>query len=89
MDKSAVSSVTHRTRKWETIDKNLSVVLPYFYDLVFPRLICAKCHGCCLYYSQLHSSDAESLKNFKTIIASKSFLVTWYNARKIDDMNVS
>ena len=82
--------MTHRTQEWENIDNTLAVVLPYFYDLVFPPSICETCHGCSMYYRQLHSIDAEFLKNFKTINSSKSFVVTWYNARMMsDDKKVS
>ena len=76
--------MTHRTQEWEAISNTLAVVLPYFDDLVFPPLICEKCDGCGMYYRQLHSSDAEFLKNFKAINSSKSFAVTWYNARKMN-----
>ena len=81
--------MTHRTQKWEAIGNTLAVVLPYFNDLVFQPSICEKCHACGMYYRQLHSTDAEFLKSFKTINSSKSFVVTWYNARKIKDVKVS
>ena len=42
-----------------------------------------------MFYRQLNSSDAEFLKNFKTISWSESFVVTWYNARTINDVKVS
>ena len=89
-NKSTRHVITHRTKEWESIDNTLAVVLPYFYDLVFPPRTCRqKCSGCGIYYRQLHVTDVEFLKNFKNIKLSQSFVVTWYNARKMPEETVS
>ena len=74
---------------WKSIGNSTVAIIPFFRDLIFPSSTCRTCGTCGIYYRQLTVTDAEKLKNLKNIIWSQSFIVTWHNALKYGQTNVS